>query len=166
MGERLFRRILSGLGLARITASKDDGPTQTVQAHFGAGEIHDDRFRLCEYGFTSRPKAGADALVAFLSGDRGAGLVIATGDRRYRLRNLAEGEVALHDDLGHEIRLGRGGISIKGAGHDLTITGVPTLRIDGSIEATGDVKAGTISLKTHKHTGVQVGTAQTGTPVP
>lgn len=39
------------------------------------------------------------------------------------------------------------------------------LTVTGDIEAQGDVKAGSISLKTHKHGGVQAGAAQTGAPV-
>ena len=35
----------------------------------------------------------------------------------------------------------------------------------GPVTVTNDVTAGGISLKTHKHTGVQSGGSQTGTPV-
>lgn len=164
-GERLWRRVLSALGLARVAASKDDGPTQVLQLDFGAGEVHDQRYRLAEYGFTSRPQVGADVLVVFPQGDRSAGVVVASGDRRYRLKNLAAGEVALYDDLGHIIRLGRAGISIDGGGHNLVITNAPKLTIAGDIEATGDVKAGAISLKAHLHGGVAAGGVQTGLPV-
>lgn len=41
----------------------------------------------------------------------------------------------------------------------------PKLKVTGDVEADGDVKAGAISLKTHKHSGVQSGGGQTGTPV-
>lgn len=55
----------------------------------------------------------------------------------------------------------------------VTVKAIATLTVDtpkavftGDVEAAGDVKAGTISLKTHKHGGVQVGGQQTGQPVP
>lgn len=163
--ERTFRRILSGLGLARITATEDGGPTQVCQVDFGAGEVHDRRYRLAEYGFASRPKAGADAVVVFPAGDRSAGVVIATGDRRFRL-HLEEGEVALHDDLGHVIKLARDGIKIDGGGHNLAIVNVPVLTTAGSIEAAGDITAGTVSLQNHAHTGSQPGSGHTGPPEP
>jgi phage gp45-like len=166
IGERLFRRILSATGLARITASRDDTATQVLQLDFGGGEIHDNRYRLAEYGFSSRPLPGADAFVAFPMGDRSGGVVIATGDRRYRLQSLAAGEVALYDDLGHIVKLSRSGISIDGGGHNLTIANTPKVTIAGDLEATGDVKAGTVSLKQHKHTGVSTGAALTGVPAP
>lgn len=46
-----------------------------------------------------------------------------------------------------------GGVLIKG---DLTV--------EGKIDATGDVKAGSVSLQEHKHTGVQPGGGLTGKP--
>lgn len=164
--ERLFRRILSATGLARILTSRDDGPTQILQLDFGVQEIQDGRYRVAEYGFSSNPLPGADALAIFPGGDRSAGIVIATGDRRYRLKGLKPGEVALYDDMGHAVKLSRGGITIDGGGHNLAITNAPKLTVAGDIEATGDIKAGTVSLKNHVHRGVQAGAANTGTPVP
>lgn len=163
--ERLYRRVMMATGLARVTTGKDDGATQVLQLDFGAKEVQDGRYRLAEYGFTSMPLPGADAAVVFLGGDRSAGIVIATGDRRYRLKGLAPGEVALYDDLGHVVKLSRSGIAINGGGHNLTITNAPKVTVDGDIEVTGDVRAGTVSLRHHKHGLVTPGTGQSGEPV-
>jgi phage baseplate assembly protein V len=38
------------------------------------------------------------------------------------------------------------------------------ITVEGDIETTGDVKAGTVSLKTHKHLGVTTGGGISGTP--
>ncbi|NMZ76621.1 translation initiation factor IF-2 [Pseudomonas nitroreducens] len=38
--------------------------------------------------------------------------------------------------------------------------------VNGKVTTTGDVKAGTISLQTHKHTGIQGGTGTSGGPTP
>ncbi|OBY59360.1 translation initiation factor IF-2 [Pseudomonas sp. AU12215] len=38
--------------------------------------------------------------------------------------------------------------------------------VNGKVTTTGDVKAGTISLQTHKHTGVQAGSSTSGGPTP
>lgn len=51
------------------------------------------------------------------------------------------------------------------------VTGSGKITAEGDIETTGeikagDVKAGTISLLTHKHPGVQSGNSSTGTPIP
>lgn len=53
-----------------------------------------------------------------------------------------------------------GGLTINA---DVTINGNVT--IEGRAEASQDVVGGGISLKDHKHTGVQAGTAQSGGPV-
>lgn len=53
-----------------------------------------------------------------------------------------------------------GGLTINA---DVTING--NVQIEGKATATEDVVGGGISLKTHKHSGVAAGTAQSGTPV-
>ncbi|MCI4588604.1 phage baseplate assembly protein V [Sphingobium sp. BYY-5] len=53
-----------------------------------------------------------------------------------------------------------GGATING---DVTING--NVAVSGTVDATDDVIGGGKSLKSHKHGGVQAGTAQTGAPV-
>lgn len=53
--------------------------------------------------------------------------------------------------------------SITISGGDITVTG--NLTVSGTITGQTDVIAGTISGKTHKHTGVQTGSGTSGTPV-
>lgn len=49
--------------------------------------------------------------------------------------------------------------------NDITIT-TPKLIINGNIESTGTIKNNNVNIgSTHKHTGVQTGAGQTGTPV-
>lgn len=54
-----------------------------------------------------------------------------------------------------------GNLSLGGS-----ISGLSGDPIAGNIEATGDVKAGTISLKTHVHSGVTTGSGSTAIPTP
>ncbi|SNS20536.1 phage baseplate assembly protein V [Sphingomonas laterariae] len=53
----------------------------------------------------------------------------------------------------------QGGVAITG---DVTITGNVT--VSGTLDASEDAIGGGISLKSHKHGGVQAGSAQTGVP--
>jgi phage baseplate assembly protein V len=109
--EPVSRRIalLVSRGVIRLT--KDGGAgNQRLQADLLAGETRDDLERVQEYGFTSRPKSGAEAVVIFPGGSREFGLVIAVDDRRYRLKSLQEGEVALYTDEGDRIHMKRGGL--------------------------------------------------------
>ena len=45
-----------------------------------------------------------------------------------------------------------------------TLRVIGTLFVDGNVQVTGDVTAGTISLRTHRHGGVVAGGQQTGLP--
>ncbi len=77
-------------------------------------EVADNLEVLRQYGFTSVPHAGAEAVVLAAGGVRAHGLVIAIDDRRYRLTGLKAGEVALYDDLGNLVKLGREALEITG----------------------------------------------------
>lgn len=91
----------------------DDGPGwQTLQLDAYAGETHDGVERVQNYGFSSHPRPGAEGVMVCVGGLRSHGLVIAVGDRRYRLKGLEEGEVALHDDQDQMVKLARAGIEI------------------------------------------------------
>lgn len=145
-----------------------------VQARVLDNEVLDNLNRIEPYGFSYRPKPGAQVYLAFPSGDRSYGVALVVGDKRYQL-DLKEGEVALHDDeLNHRIILTREGIVIEGGGHDVTINNAPTVIVNqGHVQVNdadvnvsgGDVIADGISLKEHVHGDVQSGGSQTGQPV-
>ncbi len=98
-------RLAVSRGIVRLIA--DGGGLQLVQAGLMANETRSNLERLQEYGFTSVPLPGAEAAVIFVGGNRDHGLVIAVDDRRYRLKPLEGGEVALYTDEGDYIKLGR-----------------------------------------------------------
>lgn len=135
----LQRRVMLMVGRAVIKALDDSGDLQQVQLQLNADEIRSDVHRLQEYGFTSRPKLGSEAAVIFLGGNRDHGIVIAVEDRRYRLKSLADGEVALYDDLGQKVHLKRAGIEISTPGN-VTIDAGGDVQVtaggDASVEAT------------------------------
>ncbi len=157
-------RLLVTRGVLKLI---DDAPgIQVVQVTGLAGEVLDGVERIQQYGLTSHPHPGADAIILNVGANRAHPVVIAVDDRRYRL-HLAPGEVAIYDDQGQMVKLARGGIvteAPKGHVHngDLTITG--QLTVNGSISATGDVTAGGISLQHHVHGGIQPGGGTTGGP--
>lgn len=94
------------------------------------------------YGFTSRPAAGAEAVVLQV-GATSHPIVIVTPDRRYRIVGLETGDVAIYDSRNHAIILKESGIEIEG-----------DVKINGNLSVVGaghDVKAGAISLTNHAH---------------
>lgn len=161
------------IGRAVLNAVYDDGKVQLVQASMLEGEVRDKMERMTEYGFTSVPLPGAQAVAVFVGGERGHGVVVATGDSRYRMKALQSGEVAIYDDQGQSVHLTRAGIVVKGAGKPITFTNAPKARFEMNIEATGEIKDRCDSsgktmaqmrqtYNTHTHPGDSGGT--TGTP--
>ena len=152
--ERLWRRIQLMLGHGRIQIGNDSGMVQVHQVQFAGNDVCDEVPRLTEYGFTSMPKPGCQALVVFIGGDRSNAAIVATNDDNARLKNLQVGEVAVYDDLGQSVYLTRTGIVINGGGLPVSINNTPSIKHDG-------VEIG----KTHVHGGVTSGGSVTSVPV-
>ncbi|MGC5885738.1 phage baseplate assembly protein V [Ralstonia pseudosolanacearum] len=81
---------------------------QTLQLRVTAGAVKDGVEHFEPYGFTSCPKDGAEALVAFLGDDWSHGVTFVVSDRRFRLQELKPGEVALYTDEGDALVFKRG----------------------------------------------------------
>ncbi len=103
-------------------------------------ETADDVEVIRQYGYAAHPHPGAEGVFVSVGGIRSHGLIIAIEDRRYRLGGLAEGEVAIYDDLGQKVYLTRSGIVVDGAGLPITLTNTPKVRMETPlVEATGDI---------------------------
>lgn len=92
----LANRIANLAARAVVTLVDDARKLQLLQIGVLADETLDEAERFQEYGFTSVPVAGAEAVVVFPNGDRGHPLVVAVDDRRYRPTGLQPGEVAVY----------------------------------------------------------------------
>lgn len=106
-------RIQMMVGRAVISAVNDTLKAQALQVELLDGEAQDGIENYQSYGFTSVPLSGAEAVIAFVGGLRSHGICIGTVDRRYRLKGLQPGEVALYDDQGQKVVIGRDGIIIE-----------------------------------------------------
>jgi len=129
------------VGRCILKAIGDCKSVQLVQAQLLAEEVHDDVERIQEYGFTSVPIPGAEGVMVFVGGNRDHGLLIAVEDRRYRLKGLKSGEVALYDDQGQKVHLTRTGIVIDGAGKDVTIQNAPVVHVPQDLYVGRDIIA-------------------------
>jgi phage baseplate assembly protein V len=139
-----------------VTLADSTKKLQALQVRLLASEVKDDVEHVEPYGFTAAPHPGAEAVALFVEGDRSHGLIISVADRRYRVRGLAAGEVAIYDDQGASVTLTRAGIVIDGGGRDVTLVNAPRLVTDGDVVADG------ISLNSHTHSDPQGGS--TGAP--
>lgn len=146
----------------------DGSKLQTGQVNLLADEVKDGVERFQQYGFTSVPHAGAEAVVLFPGGTRDHGLILAVDDRRYRLTGLQGGEVALYTDEGDKIVLKRGGIIEMTAATKVRMV-TPRLECTGDIIDNCDTQPRTMAsmrqiYDTHTHDGVQTGPGNTGDP--
>lgn len=168
-------RVRLMLGRAIVRLIDDSAQAQELQLELLSDETQDGVERFQNYGFTAHPHPEAEALVAFVGGLRSHAVAIVVEDRRYRLTGLAQGEVALFDDLGNVVKLGREAIEVVAVSKvtvaapdgveitaNTTITGDVT--ITGLVTVSEDVVANGISLVDHVHGGVAAGAATTGAP--
>lgn len=177
-------------GVLHLVKSADN--IQKVQASGLADETLQDVELMQQFGFTSVPPANTQAVILPIGGQTTHGIVIATENGSFRVKNLQGGEVAVYDESGSSIVLkkgrlieidcdvlkinaatkvdissplvetdqvftaqgkinGNGGMAVQG-GSGASFTG-NVKQSGGSFTTNGDVKAGTISLSNHKHTG-------------
>lgn len=141
------------------------------------------------------PEVGEQVLIVCPYGDPAQGVIVgslyqsahaAPASAKETVRaEFADGTVVQYDRATGEllIDVGTGKVTINC--DTATVTAATSVKLDspkvectgdvevsgkvtahGDVESTGgDVKAGSITLKTHKHTGVQSGGSMTGTPV-
>ncbi|HHF5752264.1 phage baseplate assembly protein V [Haemophilus influenzae] len=177
-------------GVLHLVKSADN--IQKVQASGLADETLQDVELMQQFGFTSVPPANTQAVILPIGGQTTHGIVIATENGSFRVKNLQGGEVAVYDESGSSIVLkkgrlieidcdvlkinaatkvdissplvetdqvftaqgqinGNGGMAVQG-GSGASFTG-NVQQSGGSFTTDGDVEAGIISLRNHKHTG-------------
>lgn len=138
-------RLMVSRGVIRLV--NDSLKVQGVQIALLADETHDQVERFQNYGMTSVPLEGAEGVFLSVGGSRDHGIVIAVDDRRYRLKGLKPGEVALYDDQGQAVHLKRGKkLHIYGS-DEVTVEAAvkvildtPELHVTGDITSDGDIK--------------------------
>lgn len=136
-------RIFAMVAKAIIKSTDDGNDTQTAKVEVFKEGLLDLVERYSQYGFESRPKAEAEAIVLFRCGQYDQGIVILTHDRRYRPK-LEEGEAQVFDWNGSVVHLKKDKSilieSAAGANIDLKADGsIYAKNKDGSII---DMKSG------------------------
>ena len=93
---QLFRRVRLTVGRAVLTGVDDAPRMQTVQVEGLAGVVVDGAERFQQYGLSSHPVEGAEAVLFGLGGMLQHPVVASVDDRRYRPRDIAKGEVVVY----------------------------------------------------------------------
>jgi phage baseplate assembly protein V len=171
---------------AVVNSVDDSGKWQRAQIEASDGETLSGVPVFQPYGFSSNaPVAaggdGPEALVVRIGGRPDNSVIIAIGDRRYRLPNLAAEEVAMYDAQGSIVKCqSNGDINLKPGSGTVTVTG--DVVVSGNVTASGDLISQTgnvqaqggdvlghsatlgadISLIGHKHNVAAVADTSTG----
>ena len=113
-----------------VVVVRDDEGLQILQVKGLPGEVLDGIERFQNYGFTSVPLVGAEAILGFIGGARSHGVGVAVDDRRHRKKGMAFGEVAVHTDEGDSIHFKRGKIIAVTSGTEVDVN-APTIKLTG-----------------------------------
>lgn len=130
------------------------------------------------FGLFAPAHEGEQVVLLCPEGDISAGIILrgvecdtfpapASGNL-FRVK-FPDGSTLDYDPDGHVMTINlSGGKLVINAPADVEVTAnvkiIGDVTVDGKIDATGDVKAGDISLKNHKHGNVSAGLAKTGAP--
>lgn len=140
-GLRSLQRQVQSLIARVVIGSVDSGKKcQTVDVSMIASEEKSGVEHLEPYGFTSRATYGAEAVLLFPDADRSHAVAVTVSDRRFRIKGLKGGEVAIYDDQGQKVTLTRDGIVVDGGGKPIVFTNAPKARFEMDIESTGQIK--------------------------
>lgn len=107
------RRVANMLARGVVRMIDSAARTQLLQVDLLDDETRDGAEHLEPYGFTAHPHPGAECFVAFPMGSRDHPIVLVAGDRRYRIKGLAQGEVAFYDDQGQKVVIYRDRIEVE-----------------------------------------------------
>ena len=159
----MMRRLRLIADRAVVTMVTDSLQRQGLQLKVLADETADDVERFQNYGHTSVPPAGSEAIVLGIGGARAGLVAIAVEDKSVRPKDLEAGDNCLYHLEGHRIILRKDGLLeleaktvIINASEKLTMISPDTeiqgpLHVTGPISSDEDVTAGDISLSGHDH---------------
>ena len=158
-------------GKAVIMKVDDTQDIQQVQVSALAEETLDKIARVQNFGFSSNPPIGSEAIIVALGGMRENVVVITADNRAVRIKNLASGESAVYTDDGTIIHLKKGGlIDVKAATKvlvtcpEVEITG--NTKIGGNLQVVGNVVVnGTVQGDTTINATVMVGAGAFSGPI-
>lgn len=118
----------------RLGTVTDENKTQVFEIEIFKGETRSGVERIQEFGFSSVPPEGGQAIVVFLGGEGSHPAIVATDDRRYRPREKDPGDVTIYTDRDvdeeHHIYLGSKDRYIRVRGNEIFIKSDALTRVE------------------------------------
>lgn len=172
----LQNKVMMLVGRCVLLATNDTEGVQKIKASVMAGEIMENVERFQNYGLSSNVPSGAEGVIVFPLGNREHGICIALENRKFRLKDLKEGEVALYTDEGDTIIFKRGGkIEVNASSQvdvnspvsniNSPITNVSgNMNVGGDLIVTGDATAENINANLNVNGVALIGSASVAAP--
>ncbi|ATG74323.1 phage baseplate protein [Zobellella denitrificans] len=183
MSERVLNRVLGPLqrrlrlmvSRAVVRLVDDAFARQNLQLSLLAGEGADGVERFQNYGHSSVPLAGAEAVVVAVGGKRQHLVALAVEHKGHRPTGLEAGDSVLYHHEGHMLRLTKEGVAILSCrrfevqAEQEVFFDTPQTRFGGDVEILGvsaaaDHVSDGVSGKNHTHDQVQPGDGSSGGP--
>lgn len=118
------RRVILG---AKIESTDDSVPLQQMKVKSLGRALYDHVEVFGQFGFTSRAPDGLDAIIAERNGKF---VVIAVGDRQFRIRDLESGDSVVYDMRGQTIVLNQSGITVTDVFNNVITMNSAGVKID------------------------------------
>lgn len=131
-------RVMNMVARAVVQLVNEATKLQEVQLAIQDEEVRDECERMQQYGFSSKPLPGAEAVVIFVGGNRDHPLVTNVDDRRYRPKFLQDGEVVVYNHTGDYVHIKANGNIEVVAATEVTIT-CPLVTMTGNLRVEGDI---------------------------
>lgn len=141
----ISRRIRLMVARSVVTLVNDSLNRQNLQLSILADETADSVERFQNYGHTSVPPVGSEAIMVATAGSRSGLVVVAVEHKGFRPKNLEEGDSMLYHLEGHNIHLTKDG-KLLVAATEVILTASskftiisPETFIDGPLHVTGGI---------------------------
>jgi phage baseplate assembly protein V len=132
-------RVVGMIARAVVRSSNDTPKLQELELAVMGTERIPRAEHFQPYGLSSRPAAGAEAVVVFAQGNRDHPLVVVVDDRRARPTGLEDGEVMVYGPAGSRVHLKADGsiaVSTTNAGLGVASAGSVDIDAGGAITVT------------------------------
>jgi phage baseplate assembly protein V len=137
--ERHYLRTMLTVRRGKISLVDDSGVIQKLQLPPSGLETRDNLPRMVEYGLTSNPPEGSDALIVNIGGDPSNGAAVGTNHQQSRPTGLQSGETMLYNGLVNvQVYLSAGGLVVNAGGLPVAVNGATTVTITAATEILAD----------------------------